>query len=57
MHDRWEGLSPSPLLVGHIPAEQISNTQALKKCIGLPSYAIGNVTVKNSASSNLALQL
>lgn len=31
MHDRWEGLAPSPLLVGHIPAEQISDTQPFKK--------------------------
>ena len=31
MHNRWEGLAPSPLFVGHIPAEQISNTQPKEK--------------------------
>lgn len=43
MHDRWEGLAPSPLLVGHIPAEQISDTQPFKKSVRLPLSAVGNV--------------
>lgn len=51
------GLAPSPLLVGHIPAEQITKTQPFKKKeregLRLHLGVVGNATVQFNTETEI----